>query len=76
MAMADGGIRFVNESMDYRAYQALMTLRGKSSDVPFPDCILVESEFYNARTAPIPCRMRRKQMRPIQYCSTRELLGC
>ena len=34
MAMADGSVRFVNESLDYRAYQAMMTPNGRSSDVP------------------------------------------
>ena len=42
MAFADGATRFVTESVDYRAYQAVMTPRGKSSDVPFPEFTLSE----------------------------------
>jgi len=37
--MADGGTRFVNQGIDYRVYQALMTLRGKSSLVPFREFV-------------------------------------
>jgi len=32
-AFGDGQVRFVSEDIDYRTYQALLTLRGKSSDV-------------------------------------------
>jgi prepilin-type N-terminal cleavage/methylation domain-containing protein/prepilin-type processing-associated H-X9-DG protein len=32
-AFADGQVRFVSETIDYPTYKALMTLRGKSSDV-------------------------------------------
>lgn len=41
-AMADGATRFIADSIDYRVYQALMTLRGKSSDVPFPEFVLTD----------------------------------
>jgi len=40
MAFADGSSRFVTEQIDYRVYQAIMTPRGKSSDVPFPEYVL------------------------------------
>lgn len=36
---ADGQVRFVNETIDYRVYQAYMTLRGKSSNVAFPEFV-------------------------------------
>jgi prepilin-type N-terminal cleavage/methylation domain-containing protein/prepilin-type processing-associated H-X9-DG protein len=38
-AFADGQVRFINETIDYRTYQALMTLRGKSSDVAFREFV-------------------------------------
>ncbi len=38
-AMADGGTRYILESIDYRVYQALLTPRGKSSDVPWPEYV-------------------------------------
>jgi prepilin-type N-terminal cleavage/methylation domain-containing protein len=41
-AMADGATRFIRDSIDYRVYQALMTLRGKSSDVPFAEFVLTD----------------------------------
>lgn len=40
MAFADGSSRFVTEQIDYRVYQAIMTPRGKSSDVPFAEYVL------------------------------------
>lgn len=40
MGFADGSSRFVSEQIDYRVYQAIMTPRGKSSDVPFNEFIL------------------------------------
>ncbi len=40
MAFADGTVRFISDSLDYREYQALLTPRGKSSDVPFPEFVL------------------------------------
>ena len=41
-SMADGTTRFIKSSIDYRVYQALMTLRGKSSSVPFPEFVLTD----------------------------------
>lgn len=41
MGFADGSTRFVvQDAMDYRVYQALMTPRGKSSDVPFREYVM------------------------------------
>jgi len=41
MGFADGSTRFVvQDVMDYRVYQALMTPRGKSSDVPFREFVM------------------------------------
>jgi prepilin-type N-terminal cleavage/methylation domain-containing protein/prepilin-type processing-associated H-X9-DG protein len=40
VGFADGSSRFVGEQIDYRVYQAIMTPRGKSSDVPFNEFIL------------------------------------
>ena len=45
MGFADGQVRFVNDSIDYRVYQALLTLRGKSSNVPWPEFILTDEAF-------------------------------
>lgn len=42
MGFADGATRFVTEGIDYRVYQAIMTPRGKSSDVPFPEFVLTD----------------------------------
>ncbi|WP_168565306.1 DUF1559 domain-containing protein [Crateriforma spongiae] len=39
MGFADGTVRFIAEGIDYRVYQAYMTTRGKSSDVPFNEFI-------------------------------------
>ncbi len=39
-AFADGQTRFVTVSVDYRVYQALLTPRGKSSDVPWQEFVL------------------------------------
>ena len=39
MAMADGSVRFVFESIDYRTYQALLTPSGHASDVPMNEYI-------------------------------------
>lgn len=36
---ADGQVRFVSQDIDYRVYQAYLTLRGKSSDVAFPEFV-------------------------------------
>ncbi len=40
MGFADGSSKFVSDSIDYRIYQAIMTPRGKSSDVPFREYVL------------------------------------
>jgi len=34
MAMADGSVRYISDTIEYRTYQALMTPNGRSSDVP------------------------------------------
>lgn len=39
-AFADGSVRFLNDTIEYRAYQALLTPHGKSSDVPFKEYVL------------------------------------
>jgi prepilin-type N-terminal cleavage/methylation domain-containing protein/prepilin-type processing-associated H-X9-DG protein len=39
MAMADGSVRYVVETIDYRTYQALLTPNGRSSDVPMNEHI-------------------------------------
>ncbi|MGB7326522.1 MAG: DUF1559 domain-containing protein [Rubripirellula sp.] len=41
-AFADGATRFVSSTQDYRVYQALMTPRGKSSDVPWKEFVLTD----------------------------------
>ena len=41
-AFADGQTRFVTSSVDYRVYQALLTPRGKSSDVPWQEFVLTD----------------------------------
>ncbi len=43
--MADGGTRFIGENIDYRVYQALMTPRGKSSSVPWPEFVLSDDDY-------------------------------
>ncbi len=40
MAFADGTVRFIGQGIDYRVYQAYMTPKGKSSDVPYNEYIL------------------------------------
>ncbi len=40
VAMMDGTIRFLTETIDYRVFQALMTPNGKKSDVPTPEFVL------------------------------------
>lgn len=40
MGFADGSSKFVTEDIDYRVYQAYMTTRGKSSNVPFREYVL------------------------------------
>lgn len=42
VGMADGGTRSLSDSIDYRVYQALMTPRGKSSDVPWQEYVMDE----------------------------------
>jgi prepilin-type N-terminal cleavage/methylation domain-containing protein len=42
MGFADGATRSVTETVDYRVYQALLTPRGKSSDVPWPEFQLTD----------------------------------
>ncbi|MEM9825931.1 MAG: DUF1559 domain-containing protein [Planctomycetota bacterium] len=42
VGFADGSTRFILESIDYRVYQAIMTPRGKSSDVPFTEFVLTD----------------------------------
>ena len=39
---ADGATRFVVSSINYRVYQAMMTPRGKSSLVPYPEFVLTD----------------------------------
>ncbi|MGC6548658.1 MAG: DUF1559 domain-containing protein, partial [Rubripirellula sp.] len=41
-AFADGQTRFVTTNVDYRVYQALLTPRGKSSDVPWKEFVLTD----------------------------------
>lgn len=43
--MADGGTRFIASSINYRVYQALMTLRGKASAVPWQEFVLDDDAF-------------------------------
>jgi len=45
IATADGGTRYLRASIDYQVYQALLTLRGKSSDVAEPEFVLDESSL-------------------------------
>ena len=40
MSFADASVKFISDSIDYRVYQALMTPRGKSSNVPYNEYIL------------------------------------
>ncbi|QDT09960.1 DUF1559 domain-containing protein [Planctomycetes bacterium K23_9] len=39
---ADGATRTMADSIDYRAYQAILTPRGKSSNVPFREYVLTD----------------------------------
>jgi prepilin-type N-terminal cleavage/methylation domain-containing protein len=43
VAMADGSIRFLVDTIDYRVYQAMMTPKGRSSDVPMTEYLVTES---------------------------------
>ena len=45
IATADGGTRYINDNIDYRVWQALMTPRGKSSNVPFPEYVLSDESL-------------------------------
>lgn len=40
IGMADGSTRFLSEKVDYRVYQALLTPKHKSSNVPFTEFVL------------------------------------
>lgn len=44
VVFADGSTRFINETIDYRVYQELMTPCGKKSSIPFRQTIL-SAEF-------------------------------
>lgn len=44
-AFADGGMRFINDEIDYRVYQALMTPYGKGSGVPFKEYVLSDDDL-------------------------------
>ncbi|QDT06113.1 hypothetical protein K227x_45200 [Rubripirellula lacrimiformis] len=41
-AFADGATRFISDSVDYRVQQAVMTPRGKSSNVPWQEFVLTD----------------------------------
>jgi len=43
--MLDGTVKFLTNSIDYRVYQALMTMRGKTSNVPWPEHVLDGDAF-------------------------------
>ena len=45
MGFADGSSRYVVDSINYRVYQALMTPRGKSSDVPLREFVPTGEEI-------------------------------
>ena len=40
IVMVDRSTKFLVESIDYRVYQALLTMRGKSSYVPWPEFVI------------------------------------
>ncbi|MEM8669690.1 MAG: DUF1559 domain-containing protein [Planctomycetota bacterium] len=42
VGFGDGATRFVTQDIDYRVYQAIMTPRGKSADVPWPEFVLTD----------------------------------
>lgn len=42
VGFADGATRFVAQSINYRVYQAIMTPRGKSANVPWPEFVLTD----------------------------------
>lgn len=39
---ADGSTKFIAETINYRVFQAIMTPRGKASDVPFAEFVLTD----------------------------------
>lgn len=41
-AFADGATRYITATIDYRTYQALLTTRGKGSDVPFREFVITD----------------------------------
>ncbi|NNE00133.1 MAG: DUF1559 domain-containing protein [Pirellulaceae bacterium] len=41
-SFADGSTRVITDSIDYRVYQAMMTPRGKTSNVPFREYVLTD----------------------------------
>lgn len=45
VATADGGTRYINDNINYRVWQALMTPRGKSSSVPFTEYVLSDESL-------------------------------
>ena len=45
MAMADGSVHFIVDTIDYRIYQAFMTPSGRSSDVPMNENVLTGDDF-------------------------------
>jgi len=42
VGFGDGATRFVTDSINYRVYQAILTPRGKSSDVPWAEFVLTD----------------------------------
>ncbi|MCM2371365.1 DUF1559 family PulG-like putative transporter [Aporhodopirellula aestuarii] len=40
--MASGAVQFINNSIDYRVYQALLTPHGKQSDVPWKEFVVTD----------------------------------
>lgn len=42
MGFADGATRYISSGIDYRVYQALLTTRGKSSDVPWAEFVITD----------------------------------
>ena len=41
-AMADGSVKVITNSIDYRVYQAILTPNGVKSHVPFPGFVLTD----------------------------------
>lgn len=42
VGMGDGACKFITENIDYRVYQAMMTLHNKRSNMPFPEFVMTE----------------------------------